>query len=66
MMAAPKTRRAKMSSGNKVCEADARATTMNEVQIEIVISAAATPIQGRGEGADMVAFDRRGCLCTAS
>mgnify|MGYP000934239670 CR=1 FL=1 len=41
---APKMRKKAISSGNKLCEADARAITMNEVHIRIVTKAAIRPM----------------------
>ena len=40
---APTMRKSAMSSGSKVCAAEARAMTMKEVQIRTVTTAAARP-----------------------
>ena len=41
---APRMRKNAISSGNKLCEADARAITMNDVHIRIVTKAAIRPM----------------------
>ena len=43
MLLAPKMRAHAMSSGNKVCDAEARATTMKDVQMRTVMTADSRP-----------------------